>query len=326
MITKELLQDYIEKFNQHTYPTQLYHELVVEGKQTPNKFSLMGAWKAGAIRSAYAYDKRRSTPASYSDAGGNEYVYTTRWKEDAPVGYATWMAINADQELYRQRIPATFTSEQPLIVSELVARPGFGFIWALFILHCYYPEEYPLYDQHVYRAYRYHETNGQVNTATASNSWKEYAKYRAFFLDLKEKHGYQYWLLDRGLWAYGKEIKQNNYTVSKSIIQKFNMPNQFTSAPYEDGSWAKGHTLGEKKKEFEWKINDAATLDIRRQLKNGKMIVSFTANQIDLLVDYVIRSHEDVYLANNVEKLANRTEREGLGDVLFTKTLVQRHL
>lgn len=32
-------------------------------------------------------------------------------------------------------------------MAELESRKGFGFIWALFVLHCFFPETYPLFDQ-----------------------------------------------------------------------------------------------------------------------------------------------------------------------------------
>lgn len=321
MINRALLEHYIEKFNQHTYPTQLYQELVVEGKEVPDKFALMGAWKSASIRAKVGY-KRKHTDTFYSDTNGVYYVYTDRWKHKAKVGYNTWMAINAEQELYRQRIPSTFTLEQPSIVSELVEQPGFGFIWALFVLHCYYPEEYPLYDQHVYRAYKYHESGGQINKSAAPNSWREYARYRTFFLDLKQKYAYQYWLLDRGLWALGKEIKQGNYVLPKPIDQQLNMSNQFTSTNIDE-SWVRRVTLGVKAKAFHWKLDDAANLCIIRYFENKageqqQANVSFSVEQINKIVEYVAQALKgEVALANNVEKLADGTEQEGLGRFMY---------
>ncbi len=105
----------------------------------------MGAWKAGKSL------QRDSQGTAYTDSQGQAYAYTKRWEDHAPVGKSTWEYINANQDTIKSKVPDTFPSTKPAILTELQNRKGFGFIWELFTLHCFHPEVYPLYDQHAYR-------------------------------------------------------------------------------------------------------------------------------------------------------------------------------
>lgn len=313
------LADYIKNFDQLTYPTQLYEDMVVNGQQADNKFELMGAWKTGSIRLA---DERYAGQSAivHTDVAGNNYLFTGRWKTDAPVGYAVWQEIAAHQEQYRQRIPTEFAQEQPDVVTELIAKPGFGFIWALFVLHCYYPRVYPLYDQHVYRAYKYHESEGKISRQIAPNKWSEYVKYRDYFLKLLEKQRYEYWELDRGLWSFGKAVKRKKSS-QEITLDEINIQSTKTVSfmpVSKEELWVYSTTLGGKEKKFYWKIDSDLNLNIKRQFKSVKTSTSndLSVGQINQIVDYVSQNGE-VTLSNNVMKLVKGTEKEGLGKFML---------
>ena len=38
-------------------------------------------------------------------------------------------------------------------MTELETMPGIGFLLTVFVLYCFYPETYPVFDQHAYRAH-----------------------------------------------------------------------------------------------------------------------------------------------------------------------------
>lgn len=194
---------WIKNYDSDKYPTGIYDELVVEGKEREDKISLMGAWKTGSLRVDYSGNE-------YQDRQGNRYGYTKRWKVEAPVGYTVWNDISNNQKEYKDRIPSEFPLTAPGVVKELLNRQGFGFIWTLFVLHCFYPRIYPLYDQHVYRAYMYMVSNGKITTIMAPNSWDKYIDYKRFFDNLLIEIDIEFWELDRALWAYGKELKNGS--------------------------------------------------------------------------------------------------------------------
>jgi hypothetical protein len=210
--SKEIIK-WIESYDSEKYPTGIYDELVVEGRKCEDKMSLMGAWKTGSLRVD-------SVGKEYQDANGNGYGYTNRWKASAPVGYVIWNEISRNQEYFKELIPEDFPMKMPLIVKELLSRNGFGFIWTLFVLHCFYPRIYPLYDQHVYRAYKYMVSNGRITTGMAPNSWEKYIDYKKFFDNMLFELDIEFWELDRGLWSYGKALKQRNGLTKKHVEYK----------------------------------------------------------------------------------------------------------
>ena len=95
------------------------------------------------------------------------------------------------------------------------------------------------------------------------------------------------------------------------------------STPYNvDESWVRRVTLGIKAKPFHFKFDDAEHLSVIRyfETKAGDSQpahVRFSVEQIDQVVDYVAQHGGEVPLANNVEKLADGTEQEGLGRFMY---------
>jgi len=201
-MNKAELNKWTEVFDESKYPFGIYKDLIINGNTHPRKMELMGAWKTGALRIDLMGNE-------YEDSNGNAYSFTKRWKTNTPVGFDVWRDISANQEVVKSNIPIQFPLTKPEIVVELQERKGFGFIWTLFTLHCFYPETYPLYDQHVYRAYKYINSNNQYIPKVAPDSWEEYYKYMHYFIKLKEQYEMPFWELDKALWAYGKSIKQN---------------------------------------------------------------------------------------------------------------------
>ena len=82
-----------------------------------------------------------------------------------------------------------------------------GMIWKMFLLHVIQPDSYPIFDQHVYRAYLFIAKNqrGEIpdNKRKQDVYFKEYAP---FFNKLAGK-GISRKKLDEALWAFGKFLK-----------------------------------------------------------------------------------------------------------------------
>ncbi len=81
-------------------------------------------------------------------------------------------------------------------------------IWKIFLLHIIAPTIYPIFDQHVYRAF-YFLTEGIIQEIPEKNSKKEkiyFEQYIPFFNDLA-KNNIPNKNIDEALWAFGKFLK-----------------------------------------------------------------------------------------------------------------------
>ena len=78
-----------------------------------------------------------------------------------------------------------------------------------FLLHIIRPEEYPIFDIHVYRAYTF-ITNGKSDELANYNNPKKYILYKErylpFYSSLTALSGCSLTDIDKALWAFGKFI------------------------------------------------------------------------------------------------------------------------
>lgn len=303
MNCKELL-GFGSKYDIYKYPVGLYQDLVVNGnvKKDKRRFELMGAWKTGSIR----IDNNGN---EYTDTIGNKYKFTERWASHTPVGYDVWRRL--DREGICDKIPDELTENQPHVISCLMKTPGFGFIWALFVAHICKPTVFPLYDQHVYRAFRYITSNGTQNPNLAPAQWSEFIEYCKFFNECLEKCGKNYWELDQALWVYGKSIKQKTVRTESSINEDFKNINKEIYVIL--------FTLS-RGKPFLWFIDDECNIHVVRKFRGGitnsKIISSGVINDLfSYLSGPIFRL--GFPLSNNVEKLYDDTENPGIGKFLY---------
>lgn len=103
-----------------------------------------------------------------------------------------------------------------LLVSwdEVLFKQQFGKIsavWQTFLMHIIQPNQFPIFDQHVYRAYTYLQT-GKADELTSTNKQKlrHYEVYRSFFDAVRHESGCNPRHLDKAFWAFGKFLKQYN--------------------------------------------------------------------------------------------------------------------
>lgn len=78
--------------------------------------------------------------------------------------------------------------------------------------------------------------------------------------------------------------------------------------------WIEGYTLSSKKP-FLW-CYDEAKIIIKREFKSSLRQDEFNNDQIDKIIQYISKNNE-VFLSNNVEKLRNQTENEGIGKFIY---------
>lgn len=82
-------------------------------------------------------------------------------------------------------------------------------IWQTFLMHIIQPDRFPIFDQHVYRAFTYLQTSqAEELKGTTKLKLTYYDQYRLFFDSIRNQSGCDARKLDRALWAFGKFIKQ----------------------------------------------------------------------------------------------------------------------
>jgi hypothetical protein len=307
------IEKWSEAYDKYKYPFRIYYELVVEGRNNNRMLELMGAWKTGSLRI-------NDNESEYKDDEGALYGFTKRWTKEAPVGYEVWHYVSNNITEFRKRIPTNFQEkEKPNVVAELESKKGFGYIWAVFVLHCIYPEIYPLYDQHVYRAFRYIDSANETLVQSAPASWKEYTDYRRFFMRLAGSNSYPSWKIDHALWAYGKYLKQIKKMSDKNDYE--HSVRKYDAKESMSDEWVHSVTLGGKAKSFWWKMNPDSSISISRKFnaKNRRLSVTDIISEEELRKIFEYVGSNWVCLANNVERLGNETEKEGLGKFVFSE-------
>jgi hypothetical protein len=82
-------------------------------------------------------------------------------------------------------------------------------------------------------------------------------------------------------------------------------------------NWIQNNTLGAKEKSFLW-FYDGEKITIKRKIKNNiELINDFSNNEINILMSYIKQSGR-VALANNVTKVQDGTEKDGIGKFIYT--------
>jgi hypothetical protein len=88
-----------------------------------------------------------------------------------------------------------------------------GAIWRIFWLHCWQPNRFPIYDQHVHRAMVFIEQQRleEIPTADADKVQQYLQRYLPFhkrFQNLNQRS------VDKSLWFYGKFVKATRFPLA----------------------------------------------------------------------------------------------------------------
>jgi hypothetical protein len=127
-----------------------------------------------------------------------------KWKNS---GKLAAKKLNSVERNYASRseelrnVPATTTAK------EFLDKFGNGPIWRIFLLHCWQPHRFPIYDQHVHRAMEFIETGMAREIANSeSGVIKDYTdRYLPFWRRFSKTPDRE---VDKALWVFGKVLKQ----------------------------------------------------------------------------------------------------------------------
>lgn len=86
-------------------------------------------------------------------------------------------------------------------------------VWKIFLMHIICPEQYPIFDQHVYRAFKYiieHVNDAKLPLYDKSKMKIYYKDYLPFYLNCKEIMNERFISkqLDDALWLFGKFLNE----------------------------------------------------------------------------------------------------------------------
>lgn len=128
------------------------------------------------------------------------------WKNGTPLSELKRNSVLKNYVARRSEL-ATIAADEPPARTLARFSDG-GAIWRIFWLHCWRPERFPIYDQHVHRAMRFLEA-GMIEEIPAKDPDKirayvgEYMPFHAQFNGLPQR------TVDKALWAFGKFISAN---------------------------------------------------------------------------------------------------------------------
>jgi len=126
------------------------------------------------------------------------------WKNGGELSKAKRLSVEhhfVDRLPDLQKLPDKVSAEEFLNTFQ-----DGGTIWRIFYLHCWKPNEFPIYDQHVHRAMSYLRT-GTATEIPRGNSEKvrtyltQYLGFHSGF-DFGDQR-----VLDKALWAFGRYLK-----------------------------------------------------------------------------------------------------------------------
>jgi len=92
-----------------------------------------------------------------------------------------------------------------------------GVIWTIFLLHCWQPVRFPIYDQHVHRAMVFIQTGAVEEIPPYGprkiNSYvREYLPFHATFDGIDNRS------VDKALWAFGKFLADNRSFPTAAVV------------------------------------------------------------------------------------------------------------
>jgi len=96
------------------------------------------------------------------------------------------------------KVPAMGFEQFWRLLSNIVKT---GLVWRVFLLHITRPEDYPIADQHVFRAYHY-LISGKI--AEPEQTLQRYESYRTFFRNLVDRSGKEHRQVDKALMCFGQ--------------------------------------------------------------------------------------------------------------------------
>ena len=92
---------------------------------------------------------------------------------------------------------------------------SYGIVWKVYLLHISRPNDFPIVDQHVLRAWNF-LTKRRVEEP--EQTLENYRRYRFFFFELTKQSGKDPRIVDRALMAFGQFLKSQFFPMEEMTL------------------------------------------------------------------------------------------------------------
>jgi len=132
------------------------------------------------------------------------------WKNGTPLSALKQQSVRQN---FVQRIDELKSIPLEENASDFLERfSAGGAIWRIFWLHCWQPNKFPIYDQHVHRAMTFIKT-GKLEEIPVYDPRKIDSYIKRYMPFYSEFRGIDHREVDRALWSFGKFLNESNFPV-----------------------------------------------------------------------------------------------------------------
>ena len=132
------------------------------------------------------------------------------WKNGTPLSA---LKLQSVRQNFVQRIDEIANSPVSENASNFLARfKSGGAIWRIFWLHCWQPNKFPIYDQHVHRAMTFIKT-GRKEEIPEYDPKKIESYINRYLPFYSEFQGLDHRNVDKALWSFGKFLGESNFPI-----------------------------------------------------------------------------------------------------------------
>lgn len=126
-----------------------------------------------------------------------------RWKNGTPLSQRKTESLRRN---FIERIDELEAIGKDANIDVLLARfTQGGAIWKIFWLHCWEPDRFPIYDQHVHRAMAFIQKGVREEIPTMDEC--KILTYKERYLAFHSEFHYDNRIVDKALWTFGKFLK-----------------------------------------------------------------------------------------------------------------------
>jgi hypothetical protein len=130
------------------------------------------------------------------------------WKNGTPLSKLKQASLYRNFVERRAELDRLRKDENPEVLLAHFAKGGA--IWRIFLLHCWQPKRFPIYDQHVHRAMAFLQTGEREEIPSYDPQKIEsychrYLPFHAKFEGIESRS------VDKALWAFGKFLKESRF-------------------------------------------------------------------------------------------------------------------
>ena len=151
-----------------------------------------------------------------------DLLYLLQWKNGSPLSQKKSGIYEAAKDnlhtLNSFREKQSFESDDVVelfsVVSDIIKT---GLIWRVFLMHVTRPDDFPMFDQHVYRAFIFLQDGEITDRSFSEKDIKLYLDYSSFVTKVKEETSLDWRTIDKAFFAFGKFIKEYKRQITKSM-------------------------------------------------------------------------------------------------------------